>query len=202
MTLRDALIWAALAMAIAIPILAAAQSPLLQWREPIYIIAGFAGIVGLALMLLQPLLISGVLGGARARRFHVWIGVGLLFAVLVHVLGLWITSPPDVVDALLLRSPTPFSVWGVVAMWAISVAALLAVFRKRVGLRLWRVGHSMAVAVVITGTVVHAWLIEGTMETVTKGALCIMVFVAGVLVLQRRQAWRMLFNKKTAKQLP
>lgn len=199
MALRDALTWASLALAIAIPILAAAQSPLLQWREPIYIIAGFAGIVGLALMLLQPLLISGVLGVARARLLHVWTGVGLLFAVLVHVLGLWITSPPDVVDALLLRSPTPFSVWGVVAMWAVFVAALLAVFRKRVGVRLWRVGHSMAVAVVITGTVVHAWLIQGTMETVTKGALCILVFGTGVWVLQRRQAWRMLFNKKIAK---
>jgi len=201
MNLRGALIWVALALAIAVPILAAAQSPLLQWRDPIYIIAGFSGIIGLALMLVQPLLISGVLRGVRTRRVHVWLGVGLLSAVIVHVVGLWITSPPDVVDALLFRSPTPFSVWGVMAMWAVFVAALLAAFRKRVGLRIWRVGHSTAVAVVITGTVVHAWLIQGAMETVTKGALCFMVFGAGVWVLRQRQAWRVLFNKKNAKQL-
>lgn len=197
MNLRGFLIWAVLALAIAVPIVAAAQSPLLQWRDPFYIIAGFSGIFGLALMLVQPLLISGILGAVRARRVHVWSGVGLLFAVVVHVLGLWITSPPDVVDALLLRSPTPFSVWGVVAMWAVFAAAILAVFRKRVGLRIWRVGHSLAVAIVITGTVVHAWLVQGAMGTVTKGALCVMVFAAGIWVLRQRQAWRMLFNRKS-----
>jgi hypothetical protein len=197
MNLRGALIWVALALAIAVPIVAAAQSPLLQWRDPIYIIAGFSGIFGLALMLIQPLLISGVLGGVRARCIHVWSGVGLLLAVVVHVAGLWITSPPDVVDALLLRSPTTFSVWGVVAMWAVFVAALLAVFRKRVGLRIWRVGHSMAVTFVIAGTVVHAWLIQGAMETASKGALCIMVFAAAIWVLRQRQAWRMLINRKS-----
>lgn len=191
MTLRGALIWVALAFAVVVPILAATQSPLLQWRDPIYIIAGFAGIVALALLLVQPLLILGALKGVPARRLHVCSGAGLVLAVIVHVAGLWITSPPDVIDVLLFRSPTPFSVWGAVAMWAVFVAALLAAFRKRIGLRLWRVGHSVAVAVVITGTVVHAWLIQGAMETVTKGALCLMVLGAGVWVLRQRRAWRM-----------
>lgn len=198
MNLRGALVWVALGLAIALPIIAAAQSPLLQWREPIYIIAGFSGIIGLALMLVQPLLISGVLpGGRAARRIHVWTGAGLVFAVVIHVVGLWITSPPDVVDVLLFRSPTPFSVWGAVAMWAVFVAALLAVFRKRIGLRFWRMGHSVAVAVVITGTVIHAWLIEGAMGTVTKGVLCLMVLGAGSWVLRQRRAWRMLRQPKT-----
>lgn len=192
MTLRRALIWVALAFAIAVPIIAAAQSPLLQWREPIYIIAGFSGIVALALLLVQPLLISGALQGVPARRVHVWTGAGLVLAVVIHVAGLWITSPPDVIDVLLFRSPTPFSVWGAVAMWAVFIAALLAAVRKRIGLRIWRVGHSVAVTVIITGTVVHAWLIEGTMENVTKGALCLMVLGAGVWVLRQRRAWRML----------
>jgi hypothetical protein len=196
MNLRGALTWVALTLAIAVPVLAAAQSPLLQWRDPIYVMAGFAGIVGLALMLVQPLLISGILHRVPARRIHVWFGAGLLITVIVHVTGLWITSPPDVVDALLFRSPTPFAVWGVVAMWAVFAAALLAVFRKRLGLRIWRVGHSMTVAVIITGTVVHAWLVQGVMETVTKGALCFMVFGASVWVLRRRQAWRVLYNRK------
>lgn len=197
MNLRGALVWVTLGLAIALPVIAAANSPLLQWREPIYIIADFSGIIGLALMLVQPLLISGVLRGVPARRIHLWTGAGLVFAVVIHVVGLWITSPPDVVDVLLFRSPTPFAVWGVVAMWAVFVAALLAVCRKRIGLRIWRVGHSVAVAVVITGTVVHAWLIEGAMGTVTKGVLCLMVLGAGSWVLRQRRAWRMLRQPKT-----
>jgi hypothetical protein len=47
----------------------------------------------------------------------------LVVAVVVHVGGLWITSPPDMIDALLLTSPTPFSAFGVIAMWAIFAVA-------------------------------------------------------------------------------
>ena len=50
-----ALIWVALAAAIGVPIAAAAVSPLLAWRDPVYILAGFAGIIALGLMLVQPL---------------------------------------------------------------------------------------------------------------------------------------------------
>jgi len=39
---RPILIWTALAAATAVPIGAAAASPLLAWRAPIYIAAGFA----------------------------------------------------------------------------------------------------------------------------------------------------------------
>lgn len=190
--LRGALIWVALALAIVVPLIAAAQSPLLQWREPIYIIAGFAGIVGLALLLVQPLLITGLLSGRLARRIHIWTGAGLVLAVVVHVAGLWITSPPDVVDVLLFRSPTPFSVWGALAMWALFATSLLAAFRERLGFRIWRLGHSVAAVVIVTGTVGHAWLIQGVMEDVTKGALCLLVLGAGAWALRRRRVWRML----------
>ena len=44
---RVALIWSALATGIVVPIIAAATSPLLAWRDPVYIAAGFAGIVAL-----------------------------------------------------------------------------------------------------------------------------------------------------------
>src|SRR5215470_19997501 len=100
---RVALIWAALAAAICVPIAAAAASPLLEWRSPLYILAGFAGIVALGLMLVQPLLIAGYLPGLpayRGRRVHHWIGGALVAMVVVHVAGLWITSPPDMIDAL------------------------------------------------------------------------------------------------------
>jgi hypothetical protein len=109
---QASLIWAALAVAICVPIAAAAASPLLEWRGPIYILAGFAGIIALGLLLVQPLLIGGYLPGPsayRGRRAHLWVGGVLVVAMVVHVGGLWITSPPDMIDALLLTSPTPFS---------------------------------------------------------------------------------------------
>src|SRR6056297_337947 len=53
------MIWVALAAAIALPLGLAAQSPLLAYRSPVYITAGFAGIVAMALLLVQPLLGGG-----------------------------------------------------------------------------------------------------------------------------------------------
>jgi ferric reductase like protein len=183
---RVALIWAALAAAICVPIAAAATSPLLEWRGPVYILAGFAGIVGLGLLLVQPLLAGGYLPGPstyRARRAHHWIGGALVVAVVVHVGGLWISSPPDMIDALLFASPTPFSPFGVIAMWAIFAVALLAAFRRRLGLRTWRIAHMVLAAVIVVGSVVHGMLIEGAMETVSKVALCALVLGAAIKVM-------------------
>ncbi|WP_409201369.1 ferric reductase-like transmembrane domain-containing protein [Paracoccus aurantius] len=162
----------------------AAESPLLAWRRPVYIIAGFSGIVAMCLLLLQPLLAAGHLPGfrgGRGRRAHRWTGATLVMLVLVHVAGLWITSPPDVIDALLFVSPTPFSVWGVMAMWAIFLMALLAIRQRRS--RSWHLGHRAAALVVIVGSVVHALLIEGAMEPLTKAVLCAFVLVASLLVI-------------------
>ena len=183
---RAALIWIALATAIGAPIAIAATSPLLAWRDAVYILAGFAGMIALGLLLVQPLLAAGYLPGLsayRGRRAHHWIGGALVVAVVVHVAGLWITSPPDMIDALLFASPTPFSPWGVTAMWAIFAVALLALFRRRLGLRTWRVAHMLLATVIVAGSVVHAILIEGTMETISKTALCALVLVAAVKVL-------------------
>jgi predicted ferric reductase len=185
---RAALVWIALATAICVPIALAATSPQLAWRGPVYILAGFSGIVALGLMLVQPLLIAGYLPGLsayRGRRVHHWIGGALVVAIVIHVAGLWITSPPDMIDALLYASPTPFSPWGVTAMWAIFAVALLAIFRRRLGLRLrtWRVAHMLLAIVIVAGSVVHGILIEGTMETVSKTALCALVLMAAIKVL-------------------
>jgi len=199
---RTTLIWAGLAIALAVPIAAAAASPLLAWREPVYIAAGFAGIVAMALLLVQPLLIGGYLPGPSAqqsRRMHRGVGAVLVSAVVIHVAGLWITSPPDVVDALLFASPTPFSVWGVVAMWALFATALLAVFRKRLRLRptTWRAGHTTLAVVIVVGSAVHALLIEGTMETMSKVALCALVILATVKVLADLRIWTILTRRRT-----
>jgi predicted ferric reductase len=192
---RAALIWAALAAAVCVPIVAAAVSPLLKWRDPIYIAAGFAGIVALGLLLVQPVLIGGYLPrlpAPRGRRAHRWTGGVLVAAVIVHVGGLWITSPPDVIDALLFDSPTPFAAWGVIAMWAIFAVALLAALRRRLrlGPRTWRIAHMLLAVVIVVGSVVHAILIEGAMETVSKAALCALVLAAAIKVMAGLWVWR------------
>lgn len=185
---KATLIWAALAAAVCVPIALAAGSPLLEWRGRVYRLAGFAGIVALGLVLVQPLLIAGYLPGLsayRGRRTHYWIGGALVIAVIVHVAGLWITSPPDMVDALLFTSPTPFSPWGVIAMWAIFAVALLAAFRRKLGLgpRAWRIVHIVVAMIIVAGGVVHAMLVDGTMETISKAALCALALGAAITVL-------------------
>src|SRR6267378_2202536 len=190
---RVTLIWALLAAAVFVPIAAAAASPLLEWRGPVYILAGFAGIIALGLMLVQPLLIAGYLPGLsayRGRRAHHWIGGALVVMVVVHVGGLWITSPPDMIDALLFTSPTPFSPFGVIAMWAIFAVALLAALRRRLGLRTWRIAHMSLAVVIVVGTVVHGMLVEGTMETMSKVALCALVLGATIKVMADLRVWR------------
>jgi len=178
--------------AIAVSVLAAAMSPLLQWRDPVYIAAGFAGIIAMVILLVQPLLIAGALPGistTHARRIHRWVGGGLIAAVVVHVAALWITSPPDVVDALLLNSPTPFSIWGVGAMWAVFASGLIAAYRHRFGLRIWRLTHTVLVVGIVAGTIVHALRIDGTMEPVSKIALSALVAAATLKAIAVRQCW-------------
>jgi predicted ferric reductase len=190
---RVTLIWVALAAAICVPLAAAAMSPQLAWRNAVYILAGVAGILGLGFMLVQPLLIGGYLPGLPGRigrRVHHWIGGALVVAVVIHVGGLWITSPPDMIDALLFSSPTPFSPFGVIAMWAIFAVALLATFRRRLRLRTWRIAHTLLAIVIVVGSAVHAILIEGTMETVSKAALCALVLAAAIKVIADLRVWR------------
>lgn len=192
---RLLLVWGVLSAAIVVPLALSASSPLLAWRQPIYVAAGFAGGVALALLLLQPLLVGAHLPGLSSRhgrRAHRWFGAALVAAITAHVVGLWITSPPDVIDALLFRSPTPFSAWGVLAMWAIFGAAGLAACHKRLRLRphTWRFGHTTLIIVAVIGSVVHALLIEGTMEIVSKVGLCVLVITATAKTVADRRAWK------------
>ncbi len=196
-TTRALLIWTGLALALALPLTLAATSEYLAWRDPVYIVAGFAGIVALCFTSVQPLLTRGWLPGLplpRGRPVHHIIGILLVAAVVVHVAGLWITSPPDIIDALLLRSPTPFSLWGVAAMWALFAAALLAVFRHRLPPRVWRTVHMILVSIVVLGGAIHALLIEGTMEMTSKALLCALAIAATAAAVatpwlrQRRRA--------------
>ncbi len=194
---RAALVWAGLATAVAAPLGIAAMSPLLAWRDPVYIASGFAGILALCLVLMQPLLAGGQLPGLPAkpgRLIHRWAGAGLVAMVVAHVAGLWLTSAPDVIDALLFQSPTPFSVWGVVAMWAVFAAALLAILRGplRIRPRIWRLGHSGLAVSIAVGSVIHAMLVDGAMGQWSKAALCLLVLAALIKVLADLRTWKLI----------
>ena len=180
--------WGAVLLALGLPVALAATSPWLSYRNPAYVIASFAGIGALALMLLQPLLAAGYLPGpglVRARRWHRWLGAGIVLGTALHVGGLFLTSPDDTLDALLLVAPTPFSVYGVTAMWAILATGLLVLLRRRLGLTLpvWRMAHNALALVAVLATIIHALQIEGTMEPLSKWALCVGVLAASLFTL-------------------
>jgi len=82
-------------------------------------------------------------------------------AVLVHVGGLWITSPPDVVDACFFARRRRFP-YRAVAMWALFLAALVAAMRRRWHLapRVWSWTHTGLVVAAVVGTVGHALSID------------------------------------------
>lgn len=195
--LRAALIWVAIVTAILVPMVLAAMSPFLAWRPTIYSAAGFAGIAAMALLLIQPLLAAGrlpMISTRRGRHIHRALGLLLVSLVVAHVGGLWLTSAPDVIDALLFNSPTPFSSWGVVAMWAVFATALLVVLRERrhVGMRLWRLGHTGLAFVIVVGSAVHALLVEGAMEPWSKAVLCLLAFGATMTVVLDQRIWVMM----------
>ncbi|GAA3868258.1 ferric reductase-like transmembrane domain-containing protein [Celeribacter arenosi] len=192
--LRAILIWSSIVGVIGTSLIVAAGSEYLAYRSPVYVGAGFAGVVGLALLLMQPLLVARLLPGVpmqAGRRIHRWTGVALVLAIAVHVVGLWITSPPDMVDALTFTAPTAFSSFGVVAMWALMAAALLAGLRQKLHLRpqVWRLGHTMAASIVVVGSVVHAILIEGTMGTVSKTLMCAVAIGTWAMAVGRLKPW-------------
>jgi len=179
---RNTFVWTISIIAIAVSVSAVARSPLLEYRSPVYIGASYAGVIAMSLLLFQPMLAAGYLSGLsgrRGRRVHQWVGTFLVLLIIAHVLGLWITSPPEFV------SPTPFSVWGVIAMWAVFITACLAALRRRLHLRprTWRWSHKTLAIVIVVGTVVHAMMIEGTMEIFSKTILCLLVVGATVLAL-------------------
>ena len=184
------LMWFLLAAGLLIPVGLAAASPLQASREPLWIFGGMAGVVALALLLVQPMLAAGLLQGLSipaARRWHRWIGATIVAAVVLHVGGLYLYSPSDVTDALLLVAPTPFAVYGVIGLWSVVLTALLVAVRSRSGLRYatWRIVHNALALVVVVASIVHAILIEGAMDLVSKAILCVLVFAATMIALLR-----------------
>lgn len=189
------LIWIALIASAMVALFEASTSPLLEWRDPVYIAAGLSGVMALILLMVQPLLVGRDLAKPRPlerKRIHALFGGLLVLALLLHVAGLWITSPPDMIDALLLRSPTPFSLWGVIGFWVILGVALLGASRKALKLRFktWRMLHGSLALIAIISSIAHALLIEGTMGDISKVILCLFVLGATLRTLHTLKIWR------------
>ncbi len=184
------LVWALLTACILIPVGIAAANPLQASRDAFWIIGGMAGIVALALLLVQPLLAAGSLPGPSvpaARRWHRLVGTMVVLTVGLHIGGLYLSSPEDIADVLLLVAPTPFSVYGVVGLCGVVLTAILVAVRARSGLRYasWRIVHNAIALVVVISSIAHALLIEGAMGSVSKLILCALILAATVIVLFR-----------------
>ena len=185
-----ALVWGLLAACILVPVGIAAVNPLQANRDALWIVGGMAGIVALAFLLVQPLLAAGSLPGpslTAGRRWHRWLGTMIVVAVGLHIGGLYLSSPEDTTDTLLLVAPTPFSVYGVIALLGVVLTAILVVVKSRSGLRYasWRILHNALALVVVISSIVHALLIEGAMGSVSKAILCALILAATITVLFR-----------------
>ena len=84
-------------------------------------------------------------------------------------------------------------------MWAVFGAALLALLLRPLGWRwwVWRLAHTSLAAIIVVGSVVHALLIEGTMETITKVLLCALVLAVTAKVLIDLRVWTTQTRRKT-----
>ena len=172
------LVWLALAAAALVPFAFAAASPLLAGRDAPWVIGGLAGVLALCLLPAQPLLVAGLLGPLAGRRAHRLLGAVILGLVVAHVAGLWIYSPEDIEDALLLVAPTPFSAWGVAGLIGLCAAALLGALRRWCPPRVWKPLHMGLAALGALSGALHGWMIEGAMEGASKAALCLAVLVS------------------------
>ncbi len=181
-----------------VPIIIAAFSPLLASRDTAYIIGGMSGIVALSLLLVQPLLAAGYLPGRSIlsqRKWHRWVGSLFIVAVALHIVGLFVTSPDDMTDALLLAAPTPFSVYGVVALWGVVLTGILVVVRKKCSLLVWTLMHNGLALIVVIASVVHAVMIEGAMSHLSKQVLCICIVVVSVFTVLHLRLIRPMQNR-------
>ena len=77
-------------------------------------------------------------------------------------------------------------------MWAVFLTAVMAACHHRFRFRpyTWRIIHASLAVVIVISTVIQAVLIQGTIETFSKFALCGLTIVAGIKVMIDLRLWR------------
>ncbi len=147
-------------------------------RDATWVLGAVAGIIALSLLVVQVLLPTPWLTGLDLR-LHRLLGLGVAGLVLVHIVGLFLYSPDDVRDALVLAVPT-HSRLGVLSAWSVALSVALALARRRLGLTYsdWQILHA-ALAVAIVGTAVgHTVMIRGTLDGPAELLLCLAAALA------------------------
>jgi predicted ferric reductase len=166
----------ALAAFLLVPVVVSLRSPLQQGRDATWVLGALFGVVALGLIAVQVLLptpwLDDLLGG-HELRWHRILGLSVAAVVVAHVAGLYLYSPDDVRDALVLSAPT-YSRLGVLSAWMLGLSIVLALARRRLGLTYsdWQILHS-ALAVAVVGTAVaHTVMIRGTLDGPAEMLTC------------------------------
>lgn len=159
-----------------LPLVVALVSPLQTGREAIWVIGALAGVLALSLLVIQVLLptpwLRGIIIGDDSR-VHRLLGIAIAVIVIVHVGGLYVTSPDDIADALVLQAPT-YSRLGVLSAWCLALSLGLALARRKLALTYsdWQIVHAFLAVVVVTTAVAHTVMIRGTLDGPVEVLLC------------------------------
>jgi predicted ferric reductase len=180
----------ALAALLVGPTLAALASPLQAGRDLSWVLGGLAGVVALGLLAVQVLLPTPFMDALLAGhdlRWHRAVGLAVAGIVLAHVVGLYVYSPDDVRDALVLAAPT-YSRLGVLSAWSVGLSIALAIARRRLGLTYsdWQILHSALAVAIVTTAVGHTVMIRGTLDGPAELLACgaALVAVSAAVVYQ------------------
>jgi hypothetical protein len=172
------------------PAAAALASPLQVGRDAGWVLGAVAGAVALSLLAVQAALPTPWLDGVLARPWsalHRAVGLAVAAVVLAHMAGLYLSSPDDVRDALLLRAPT-YSRLGVLSAWTVGLSIALALARRRLGLTYsdWQILHSALAVAIVTTAVGHTVMIRGTLDGPAELLACgaALVAVSAAIVYQ------------------
>jgi predicted ferric reductase len=181
---------AALAALLVVPPAVAVASPLQAGREMAWVLGALAGVLALSLLTVQVLLptpwLDRLLAG-HEPRWHRTVGLTLAAIILAHVAGLYLASPDDIRDALVLAAPT-YSRLGVLSAWSVGFSIALALARRRLGLIYsdWQILHSALAVAIVTTAVGHTVMIRGTLDGPAELLACgaALVAVSAGLVYQ------------------
>ncbi len=170
-----------------LPTLLAALSPLQIGRAPLWVWGTLAGVLALSLLVIQVLLPTGWLNdwiGEHNFSWHRILGISITGLVIAHILGLYLYSPDDIEDALVLAAPT-YSRLGVLSAGCLLLSMGLALARSRLPLAPvdWQILHSVLAVAVVGTAVAHALLLQGTLDGFAEGLLCGSAVVAVLMAI-------------------
>lgn len=175
------------AVLIVLPLAAVAAGPN-DGRTATWVLGSLAGVLALSLLVVQILLPRSGRGLAtRPLSLHRVLGLVIAGGVAAHILLLYLISPDDISDALVLDAPT-YSRLGVIAAFCIGLSILLTVGRRRLRLHYsnWRILHAVLAVAIVGASYAHALMIRGPLDGPVELFLLAAGLTAGTTVVCRR----------------